>query len=808
MRATVKMLSALALCGLPLAAQMGTIRTIAGGGPVGPTATQAFFNEPSAVAVDAAGNLYVTLAVQEEVVRVSPAGEVAVVAGTGYAGFSGDGGPATQAALNLTNLYAEVVGGLALDHSGHLYISDYGNSVIRRVDLTTGVITTVAGNGTAGYSGDGGPATQAEITNPQGLATDSAGDVYIADGNNVVRRVDASTGVITTVNGSSGNYLTGGLAVDSGGDVYVAQPAQVVMIHPDGMRTAVAGNGATGYAGDGGPAAAAEINNPTALYLDPAGNLFLADSQNNAVRRVDAATGIIRTVAGTGLAGFSGDGGPATAAQLNLNQYATGSLAEDGQGNLYIPDAFNMRVREVSAADGTIRTVAGGGSGDGLAPRATSLGFLIGMEADRDGNLFVHQSADGRVRKLDFNTLTVSTYAGNGIPNSQTAALGDGGPATAATLYGDTTGYLAPNGDLYITDFAFPGNGSRIRRVAAATGIITTVAGTGAPCTSSDIGDGGPGTAACLNRTSSVVMDAAGDLFIAERSGFRIRKVNPSGIISTIAGTGVKGTAGDGGPATAARLNGPMALAVDADGNLYVSDGKNVRKIAALTGVITTIAGNGTDVFNGESGPATSLALGFNRGLVVDGLGNLFIADVEMNRIRRLDAFTGVLSTIAGSGAAGYALGSFSGDGGLATQATLNSPYALAFDGDNLLIGDSANLRVRAVELPPFLGFLPGALDFGAQPLHTRTRETITLKNTSPTRPLRLGRITVEGAGRGDFRLDGQRCRVDLEPGASCVLTVEFQPQQPGEALATVTIPSDAVLSASTIALSGSGMPR
>jgi sugar lactone lactonase YvrE len=799
MRAMMTVLSALVLCGLPLAAQMGTIHTIAGGGPAGQTATRAFFNEPSAVAMDAGGNLYVTLAVQEEVVRVSPAGEVSVVAGTGYAGYSGDGGPADRAALNLTNLYSEVIGGLALDGSGHLYISDCANNVVRRVDLTTGVITTVAGNGAAGYAGDGGPATQAELANPQGLATDPAGNLYIADGNNVVRRVDASTGVISTVNGSGGFFLTGGIAVDGGGDVYVAQPARVTEIHPDGSRIGVAGNGATGYTGDGGPATAAEVNNPTALFVDAAGNVLIADSQNNAIRRVDAVTGTITTVAGAGAAGFDGDGGPATAAHLNLNQYATGSLAEDGQGDLFIPDAFNMRVREVSAADGTIRTVAGGGSGDGLAPRATALGFLVSMETDGAGGLLVHEAADGRVRRLDFNASTVSTFAGNGIPLAPNLAPGDGGPATAATLQVSSYGFMAADGDLYIADWR------RVQRVDHATGIITTVAGTGSACNGSNLGDGGPATAACLTQASGVLLDSYGNLYVNDRGDFRIRKIDPSGIITTIAGTGVKGTAGDGGPATAAELANPTSISMDDSGNLHLSDGNDVREIDATTGIITTIAGNGTDVFNGESGPATSIALGFNRGLAVDGLGNLFIADVEMNRIRRLDAFTGMLSTVAGSGAAGFALGSFSGDGGLATQATLNSPYALALDGGNLLIGDSANLRVRSVELPPFLGFLPGSLDFGAQPLHTRTRQTITLKNTSPVRRLRLERITIEGAGRQAFRLHDEGCRHDLAPGASCRLTVVFQPRHVGTTSATIHIHSDAIFSASTVPITGSG---
>ena len=290
-----------------------------------------------------------------EVVKAT--GDIITVAGNGTAGYSGDGGPATAAELNDPD-------GVAVDSAGDLFIADTGNNVIREVVKATGDIITVAGNGTAGYSGDGGPATAAELDSPRGVAVDAAGDLFIADtGNNVIREVVKATGDIITVagNGTAGYSGDGGpataaelngpngVAVDSAGDLFIADANNNVIrevVKATGDIITVAGNGTAGYSGDGGPATAAELNDPIGVAVDSAGDLFIADTDNNVIREVVKATGDIITVAGNGTAGYSGDDGPATAAELD----DPSRVAVDSAGDLFIADTGNNVVREITPA--------------------------------------------------------------------------------------------------------------------------------------------------------------------------------------------------------------------------------------------------------------------------------------------------------------------------------------------------------------------------------------------------------------------------------------------------------------------------
>ena len=383
-------LVAIAISGIA-SAQTYTISTFAGSSPAAPLnvpATSASLSPPYGIAVDAKGNVFFTNGYYGYfVLRLDAAtGIPSLVAGNGTAGFSGDDGLATSAAFN-TPL------GLARDSAGNLYIADLANSRIRKV--TNGVITTVAGNGTLGFSGDGGPATSAQLSGPSNVAVDSAGNLYIVDtGNQRIRKV--SNGIITTV----------------------------------------AGNGAQGFSGDNGPAIDARLYNPSAVAVDSAGNLYIADSYNNRIREVS--NGMITTVAGgvppTGTipilgpglppyGGFGGDGGPATAAQM----YDPTGVAVDAAGNLYIADYFNGRIREVSA--GVITTVAGGGTSlsDG-SPTSAKLG--PSGSRDPSGNLYIADVGSNRIRKLSGGVIT--TVAGNGQPPA--VYSGDNGPATSALL--------------------------------------------------------------------------------------------------------------------------------------------------------------------------------------------------------------------------------------------------------------------------------------------------------------------------------------------------------------------------------------
>jgi sugar lactone lactonase YvrE len=330
-----------------------------------------------------------------------------------------------------------------------IYISDSQNNRIRTVNTGSGTIATITGNGTAGYTGDGGPATSAELHTSFGDALDSAGNLYIADTlNNVVRKV-STTGTITTV----------------------------------------AGTGAPSYSGDGGPATSAGLNSPTGVAVDSSGNLYVADQRNERIRKVTA--GVITTVAGNGTVGFSGDGGLATNAQL----YYPEGIAVDGSGNLYIADSDNQRIRKVNTG-GTISTIAGNGN-------------------------------------VGFNC--------------------NNGTATGLALNHPSGVAVDGSGNLYIADY---GN-QCVRKVAA--GNIATVAGNG---TASYGGDGGPATSAELNYPTGVAVDSSGDLYIADYVNSRVRMVNATGTITTVAGTGTAGFSGDGGPATSAQLYNPTGVAV------------------------------------------------------------------------------------------------------------------------------------------------------------------------------------------------------------------------------------------------------
>ena len=341
---------------LTLKAQI--ITTIAGNGTTGYSgdggaATSAELNTPSGVTVDGTGNIYIADYSNNRVRKVSTSGIITTVAGNGKAGYSGDGGPATSAELfNPT--------GVAVDGLGNIYIADKYNNRIRKVS-TSGTISTVAGNGKAGYSGDGGSATSAELFNPTGVAVDGLGNIFIADrNNNKIRKVSAS-GIISTVAGGGHNGLGDGsaatnavlkspycVAVDSSGNIYIADGdnLRIRKVSISGIINTVAGNGTAGYSGDGGPATSAELGVQAGVAVDDSGNIYLVDYNNIRIRKVST-SGIISTVAGNGTTGYSGDGGPATSAELN---YPNG-VAVDGSGNIYIADYYNQRIRKVSIND-------------------------------------------------------------------------------------------------------------------------------------------------------------------------------------------------------------------------------------------------------------------------------------------------------------------------------------------------------------------------------------------------------------------------------------------------------------------------
>ena len=602
----------------------GTISTVAGNGHPGFSgdngpASAAQLNQPYDVALDAAGNLYIADYGNQRVRTIGTNGNIATVAGSGSSGSSADGGPATAALLLGPR-------NVATDPAGNLYISEFDGHRVRRV-TPGGTIGTVAGTGIAGFGGDGGPATAAQIAFPAGLALDAAGNLYLVDSGNVrIRKVLAGAATISTVltQQSFGmpNIQLSGLAANAAGNLYIPESGNsfVWQMTPAGSLTIVAGAPGSGaYTGDGQLATATALNAPVEVNLDAMGDLYISEARR--VRCVTAATGIVNTVAGNGTFGFSGDGGSALLAVLNA---PTGLAAVNG--SLYIGDTSNQRVRVV-AAGGTISTVAGDGTpsygGDGLPATGANLAGPTGLTFDPSGNLYIADTQNGRVRRVDpFGTIT--TFAGNGLSGFG----GEGDPATLTPLDAPQGVATDLTGDVYIADTYH----HRVIRVDSA-GNIHTVAGTGTP------GDT-PGSGALLGELSGptgLAVGAAGNLYIADTQNHRIQMLTPGGTISTIVGTGTGGFSGDGGPATAAELSYPSAVAVDTGGDIYIADtGNNRVRLVTPDGNIATIAGTGDGLYNGDTGPALAIALYNPGGLALDGQGNVWVADSGNNRVRLL----------------------------------------------------------------------------------------------------------------------------------------------------------------------------
>ena len=638
--------------------------------------SRAWTEHPSALAVGVDGSIYFAEASIGRVRKIDRSGQVVTIAGSGLTGDSGDGGPATSARFGR-------IEGLAVDHAGNIYIADADNNRIRRVD-SAGTIETVAGTGEFGWEGDGVPATSATLTAMSGLATDRNGNLYIADTwADRIRKID-SAGTISTV----------------------------------------AGTGEEGRSGDGGPALAAQLNRPRGVAVDNAGNIYIADSANHQVRRVDV-SGTIATFAGTGDDGDLGDGGPATAAQLS-EPYA---VAIDPAGNVFIADAGNSTVRKVDSG-GKITTVAGGrdvraGTGDEVSiarPRALAVG--------RSGSVYIADAWRGRVLRLD-DTGRVAVFVGLGkrevdIPrdvaldasgnayvivggahpvvkidpsglvtpfagSGGSSHSGDGGPAANAGLQFPSGVATDDQGNVYIAD----SGDHRIRRVDA-SGTISTVAGTGARGFS---GDGGPATSAEFNSPAGVAAGSDGAVYVADRGNHRIRRIDSAGIVTTIAGNGQSGRIQPDVPAIRAPLRWPESVDADSAGRVYIPDHWSHRVFMVDNlGILRIAAGNGELGAGGDGGPAVNAALGRPDDVAVSDTGTLYIADPFSSLIRKV-ASDGIITTIAGTGSDGY-----NGDGSPATDHHLRFPTRVAAHSDRrVLVADAFNHRIRVltVDVPP-----------------------------------------------------------------------------------------------------------
>ncbi|MDQ6760075.1 MAG: NHL repeat-containing protein [Acidobacteriota bacterium] len=543
--------------------------------------------------------------------------------------------PAREAVLDIPY-------GITTDRAGNVYFHDRNNYVIRRVS-TDGLVTVFAGNGQVGSTGDGGSATQARINYDIGSMTFGPdGSLYFADGwNCTVRRV-TTAGIMERVAGIAGQC---------------------------------------GFSGDGGPATSARVNILGTVSFDPSGNLYIGDGFNQRIRRVRP-NGTIDTFAGTGTAGFSGDGGPADRAQLNL----PGAQA-DKAGNVLILDALNFRIRRVNS-EGTISTIAGNGS-PGVTPDdgpalTSSIGFITYAATHPNGTVYFSDRATHKMYALSPEG-NIRRVVGSG----RLGYSGDGGPAATADVQDTDDLTVAPDGSVIFSDQL----NHVIRRLTPA-GSIETIAGRRRF-------DGNFGTAweQLLNGPAAVAWDPDGGYYIYEQFGARIRRVDPDGTMITVAGTGEHGVAGDGGPARRARVgmsNGPAAaaLAVDVQDHVYIADADSSRVRRFIPGdLMELVAGSGAPGFAGDNGPATEARLNGPSGIAIARDGRVFIADTRNNRIRVIDS-NGIIRTFAGTGVAG-----FSGDGGAATLARLIGPTSLGLDGQNNLYFIDGGNRIRKISV-------------------------------------------------------------------------------------------------------------
>jgi uncharacterized protein (TIGR03437 family) len=603
-----------------------------------------------------------------------PSFTIVTVAGSSAVG---DGGPATAAALSDAE-------GVAVDAAGNIYIADANDHRIRKV-ATDGTISTVAGGGFPGFMGDGGPASAARLNTPYGIAVDRAGNLYIADlGNNRVRKIGLD-GTITTVSGTEKFLAPRNVALDAAGNLYVSEfgghrVRRVAVIH--GTITTIAGTGTAGFSGDGGSAMGAELDYPAGLAFDSVGNLYIADSSNNRVREI-LVSGMVTTVLGTG------DPGATLPNQLNV---PTG-VAIDSAGNLDVADSGNQRIQQLApsggiqtlpgagrdlAADGKgdlfiaagsqvleltpslkLSTIAGGGSylfgGDGGPATSARLNSPVAIALDSKGDLYIADQRNSRVRMVD-TTGNISTIDGDG-----TFASGPGELSAPGGVVVNSSGVL------YIADQ----NNDRIEAVLS-SGSAVTVAGTGVPGFNAD---GLPATSTQIFSPGNMAIGPDGTIYFADKGNQRLREIRTDQTISTvaqiaasavavdstgvvymadadlhevfridraghqdiIAGTGVAGFGGDGGPAVAALLNAPAGVAADRQGNVYIADtGNNRIRVITPDGNIRTVAGTGAADFDGDEGPALSAVLDAPTALAIDVAGNIWMADTGNNRVRKL----------------------------------------------------------------------------------------------------------------------------------------------------------------------------
>jgi len=681
----------------------GVLKTIAGTGVLGDAqdgyAGDTNFNHPTNVEFDRDGHLLIaawhnSLVKKMDLVTTL----VSNVAGDGSRAFCCDEGPANSAKLDLPS-------SVGVNSSGDIYISDQANFRIRMVDSQQ-VIHTVAGNGTAGYSGDGGPATMAQLRAPRGQSAPPAGRLTVDKNNRVI-------------------------FADTGNNV-------IRVLDVDGTIDTIAGTGDAGYDGDEGPATQAKLNTPSDVAIGAEGTLYIADTMNSVIRYITPDQKI-HTLAGTGTGGFSGDGGPAIAAELDRPYGLTVTTnPETLKDDVYVADTHNQRIRKIVLGEaftpptpeptptpeiipctgvvGSICTYAGTGgtgfSGDGENRLDTVLYWPFDLEFLSNGRRILLDWNNHKVREIlpddTLKTLVGSDFVGDGPPDLSDLDLTSGADGLTVDLNHPTDIQELPDGDILFVAW----HNHKLRVIDSGDGRVRVVFGLtpgGFPMP----GDGVIAKNARANQPSHAVLDPQGNLFFIDQRNQRIRvlkdfaNLRENSIVQTVVGTGVRGFNGDG-LATNVQLSFPTGgnpepgggIALDSLGRLWFSDTNNnrIRRVDFFDqnfgGIVTTVAGTGEAAYGGDGGPALGAKLNFPGDMEFGPDLNLYFVDTNNNRVRMLDLTDGTITTIAGTGEKGYG-----GDAGPAVDAKLNRPFGVAFDleGD-LYISDTFNSRVRKVE--------------------------------------------------------------------------------------------------------------
>ena len=663
----------------------------------GKKATEVVLTLVDGIAVDLEDSLYISHRSKNRIRKVGKNGIITTIAGNGRAGFSGDNGPALEASLNFP-------AGLCLDRAGNLYVADRNNHRVRRID-PMGIITTVAGTGIPDWGGDGGPAAEAYLNYPSDLVCDDQGNLYISDrSNNRIRKVD-SKGIISTIVGLGLPEFGGdfgpaidaylkypfGIDLDSKGNLYIADRGnnRIRKVDPQGIITTVAGDGTHFFAGDYGPATRASLAYPTDVVADNQGNLYIADRNNNRIRRVDP-LGIITTVMGVGRYEYNGDNEIASETTLHLPF----TLELSHNGKLIIVDRNHFRIRSMDLKTYSVATLAGNGDfwfrGDGGPGTGATLEFPSGIAVDSKGNVIFSDKMNNRLRFINSNNF-VYTFAGSGYQGNE----GDGGPISEASLYLPDALAVDRKDNIY---FVSPQGASMFVRKIDPQGRITRFAGNGVL---GDSGDGGLAVLASFGVIKDLAVDDEGNVYLADLTNRKVRKINKDGIVSTLASdTWVK---------IADEEIHPNGIAINKKGEIFISDSgsSKIRKIDRNQNV-TTFAGTGEFRDFGNGGPAIEAGIRSPGGLAFNSDGELYIAEETSHRIRKINK-QGIILPVAGTGTAGYG-----GDGGPATQAQLKSPYRMVFDKEgNLYFSDRDNNRIRKIDSRGIISTVAGNSNVG-----------------------------------------------------------------------------------------------